>query len=96
MDFEMKPWMDNITSDDMPNEDLKFIAETAGLKSALALIICTPGLMVSVPKSAFKLLKDKYILNNCNGTKYSMNDLCVKCDVSQRYIYKLIRQKLKP
>ena len=94
MDFEIKPWMTNITPNDMPNEDLRFIAEKAGLKAALALIFYTPGLIVSIPKTAFKELKDKYILEHYNGGKYSLNDLCIKCDVSQRYIYRLIKKKL--
>lgn len=96
MEFEIKPWVENITADDMPNDDLRFIAEKAGLKSALALIFFTPGLNVSIPKTAFKQLKDKYILNNYSGDKYSMNDLSVKCEVSQRYIYRLIKNKIKP
>ena len=33
--MEYQPWMDYIKIEDMPNEDLKFIADTAGLKSAL-------------------------------------------------------------
>lgn len=94
MEFEMKPWMKNITSDDMPNEDLRFIAEKAGLKAALALLFFTPGLIVSIPKNYFKELKDKYILENYSGSKYSLNELCIKCDVSQRYIYRLMRKKL--
>ena len=95
MEFEIKPWVENITADDMPNDDLRFIAEKAGLKSALALIFFTPGLNVSIPKTAFKQLKDKYILNNYRGDKYSMNELSVKCSVSQRYIYRLIKDNIK-
>ena len=96
MEFEMKPWMENITSEDMPNEDLRFIAERAGLKAALSLIFYTPGLIVSIPKNAFKQLKDKYILNSYRWNKYSMNELSVECEVTPRYIYKLIKQKIKP
>ena len=29
MEFEIKPWVENITADDMPNDDLRFIAEKA-------------------------------------------------------------------
>ena len=61
--MEYKPWMDYITPDDMPNDDLKFLAETAGIKSVLALIFSSPGLTVSIPKTAFKEVKEKYILS---------------------------------
>ena len=49
--MEYKPWMESIKANDMPNDDLKFIAEKAGIRSALALIFCTPGLTVSIPKN---------------------------------------------
>lgn len=88
-----KPWVQNITSEDMPNEDLRFIAEKAGLNAALALVLYTPGLIVSIPKNALKQVKDKYILNSYKWSKYSLNELAVECGVSQRYIYKLLEQR---
>lgn len=86
--------MQNIRPVDMPNDDLRYIAENAGIDAALALIIYTPGLNVGIPKSADKILKDKFILNNYDGTKYSINELAVQCNVSQRYVYRLINKKL--
>lgn len=90
-----KPWMDDITAEDMPNDDLKFIAQEAGIDAALALILCTPGLTVSIPKNPLKLVKERYILKNYKGSKFSINELAVKCDVTQRYIYTLINQSLR-
>ena len=90
---QTKPWVRNITPEDMPNEDLKFIAENAGVNAALALILHTQGLIVSIPKNALKQVKDKYILNSYKWSKYSLNELAVECGVSQRYIYKLLEQK---
>ena len=93
LETQTKPWMQNITPEDMPNDDLRFIAEKAGLNAALALILYTPGLIVPIPKNAFKQLKDKYILNNYKWNKYSMNELSVECEVTPRYIYKLLEQR---
>lgn len=93
--MEYKPWMDYIKVDDMPNDDLKFVAETAGLKSAIALIFCTPGLTVSIPKNSFKNVKEQYILEHYDGTKYSVNKLAVDCDLTQRQVYKIINNRLK-
>ena len=93
LETQTKPWMQNITPEDMPNDDLRFIAEKAGLNAALALVLFTPGLIVPIPKNAFKQLKDKYILNNYKFDKYSLNKLAVECEVSQRYIYKLLEQR---
>ena len=79
----------------MPNDDLKFIAESAGIKSALALIFCTPGLTVTIPKNSFKEVKERYIMSKYDGTKYSINRLAVDCGLSQRYIYKIIEKHIK-
>ena len=92
--MEYKPWMDFITPDDMPNDDLKFLAETAGIKSVLALIFSSPGLTVSIPKTAFKEVKEKYILSKYDGRKYTINKMAVECDLSQRHVYKIIKEHL--
>ena len=93
--MDYKPWMDYIRPEDMPNDDLKFIAESAGIKSALALIFCTPGLTVTIPKNSFKEVKERYIMSKYDGTKYSINLLAVDCGLSQRYIYKIIEKHIK-
>ena len=76
--MDYKPWMDLIKPEDMPNDDLKFIAESAGIKSALALIFCSPGLTVSIPKNPFREIKEKYIMSQYDGRK----------------IYKIIKKNL--
>ena len=93
--MDYKPWMDYIRPEDMPNDDLKFIAESAGIKSALALIFCTPGLTVTIPKNSFKEVKERYIMSKYDGTKYSINRMAVDCGLSQRYIYKIIEKHIK-
>lgn len=93
--MDYKPWMDYIRPEDMPNDDLKFIAESVGIKSALALIFCTPGLTVTIPKNSFKEVKERYIMSKYDGTKYSINRLAVDCGLSQRYIYKIIEKHIK-
>ena len=93
--MEYKPWMDLITPDDMPNDDLMFIAKSLGVKAALSLIFCSPGITLTIPKVSFKPVKDRYILKEYDGRKFTINRLAVECDVTQRYIYKLIETHLK-
>lgn len=93
MDF--KPWMENITIEDLPNDDLKFVAQCAGIKAALMLIFCLPGLILNIPKNALKKLKERYILKEYDGTKMTLNRLVVECDLSQRQVEALIRKELR-
>lgn len=93
--MEYEKWMDNVTPNDMPNEDLKYVAEKAGLKQALLLIFLLPGLTLNIPKNALKKLKERHIINEYDGTRYTLNRLAVECDLSQRYVYKLINKHLK-
>lgn len=93
--MQYKPWMDYIKPEDMPNDDLKFIAENAGIKSAIALVFCTPGLTVNIPKNPFKEVKERYIIDQYDGTKYTINRLAVECNLSQRYIYKILKRNLE-
>ena len=93
--MEFQPWMKNITADDMPNDDLKFIAENAGIKSALILILLLAGLTINIPKYSLRKLKEKYIMKEYDGSKFTINRLAVECDLSQRYVYNLIKKKLK-
>ena len=90
--MDYKPWMDYIKPEDMPNDDLKFVAESAGIRSALALIFCTPGLTVTIPKNSFSGVKERYIVSQYDGTKYTLNRLAIECGFSQRYIYKIIKK----
>lgn len=92
--MDYKPWMDYIKAEDMPNDDLKFIAESAGIRSALALIFCTPGLTVNIPKNSFREVKERYILHQYDGRKYTINRLAIECGLSQRYVYKIIKKHL--
>ena len=93
--MEFQQWMQNVTSDDMPNDDLKFVAENAGVKSALILILLLPGLTVNIPKHALKSLKERYILKEYDGTKFTLNRLTIECGLSQRYVYNLIKRNLQ-
>jgi len=93
MDF--KPWMENITIEDLPNDDLKFVAQCAGIKAALTLIFCLPGLIVNIPKNALKKLKERYILKEYDGTKLTLNRLVIECELSQRHVEAVIRKNLK-
>lgn len=92
--MKLKPWMENITIDDLPNEDLKFLAEEAGIKYALMMLFLFPGVTVTIPNNPFAKLKENYIINNYDGTKSSINRLAIECEITQRHVYRIIKKSL--
>ena len=78
--MQYEPWMDKATPNDMPNDDLKFVAEKAGMKQALMLIFLLPGLNVSIPKNALRIVKERHIINEYDGTRFTINRLAVECE----------------
>lgn len=93
MNYE--PWMEKATPDDMPNEDLKYVAQQAGMRQAMMLIILLAGLTVYIPKNALQTVKKRHIINEYDGTRYTINRLAIECNYSQRYIYKIIKDHLE-
>ena len=95
MTIKLQPWMDKIDINDLPNDDLKFVAEMAGLYEALILIFVLPGITVNIPKNGLKRLKERYIIKEYDGTKLTLNRLVVECDLSQRHVEKIIKKHYK-
>ena len=93
--MQFEPWMEKATPNDMPNDDLKFVAEKAGMKQALMLIFLLPGLNVSIPKNALRIVKERHIINEYDGTRFTINKLAKECDLSQRQIYRIISNHLQ-
>jgi hypothetical protein len=92
--MEIKPWMENLTPEDMPNEELKTLATLASVETALILISTMPGININVPRKAFRSLIAKYIQKNYDGTRASQIKLSLECDVSEQYIYKLVKSSM--
>lgn len=93
--MKYEKWMENITAEDMPNDDLKYVALHAGLKYALMLIFLLAGLTINIPKHSLKRLKERYILKEYDGSRLTINRLAVECDISQRLIYQIIKKNMK-
>jgi len=92
--MQFEPWMEKATPNDMLNDDLKFFAETVGMKQALLFVFLVSGITVYIPKNALRLVRDKYIINQYDGTKYTINRLAKECDLTTRQIYRIIEEHL--
>ena len=91
--MQNKPWIDKITSENLPNEDLKTIAFLLGLDAAVKLMCERPGVNLSIPKNATLPAKILYIMEKYDGTKKSRLKLSKECDLSEGYIYRIARKR---
>jgi len=65
------PWINYITMETLPNEDLKIVADTIGLPPTIILMCELSGLIISIPKNATLKARIAYIRQHYDGTKKS-------------------------
>jgi len=87
-----KPWIQNLTADNLPNEDLKLIAELIDLDVAIKMMDLLPGVIINIPKNGFRKARAKYIAQNYDGTKKSRLKLIFECGVTENYINSIAKQ----
>lgn len=92
MDLE-KPWINEIDINDLPNEDLKIIAEIIGIDIAIKMMCELPGIAISIPKNATLKAKIKYVKKHYDGSKKSRYKLAKECDLSENYIYRISKDR---
>ena len=84
---------EQITSEDMPTENMKIIAETCGIDIAIKILKNLGGLSLYIPSSGISLIHNKYILKRYDGTRDCANRLALELGVSINYVYKILKQK---
>jgi Mor family transcriptional regulator len=84
-------WLKDITIDDMPNEDMRLVAETCGLTVAVKLLKACRGEKLGVPRFGFKRLIDRKIVEEFDGC--NVRRLSSRYGVSKRYIYNVLRKQ---
>lgn len=85
----------NLKPEDLPNEELKLVAEICGMEFALVLIQNFSGITIGVPKNALKKVIDEYITNKYDGTRTSQLKLAIECGVTAQYVHLLSKRNRK-
>lgn len=88
-----KPWLANLTPENIPNVELRLVAEYCGLKVVAELLQYMPGVVIYVPNRDIAVLRDKYIRQKYNGTKASMIELSNELGISEKTISSILRKK---
>lgn len=84
-------WLKNLQIEDIPEGDIKLIAELCGLDTAVNLLENLPGITIFIPVTVIKKLKDTYISKTYDGTRYSIRRMALDLKVTERQIYKRIK-----
>lgn len=82
-------WLKEITIGDMPNEDMRLVAEMCGLPVAVKLLQTCGGEKLGVPRFGFKRLIDRRIVKEFDGG--NVRRLSSRFRVSTRYVYNILR-----
>lgn len=66
-----------------------------GFEATKKIMLKYAGVPILIPKSATSKYKHQYILDNYDGTKKSRMKLALECNITERYVYKIIKQYKK-
>lgn len=84
-------YIKNFTIDDMPNEDLKLVAELCGVNIAVELMKNLSGMPIYIPARPFIKAKKRYITEKFDGTTQSIKQLSKECEVTTAHVYDVLK-----
>lgn len=87
-------WAKYITEKNLPNEEMEVLCSIIGLEATKKIMLAYQGSTITIPKLALSKYKDRYILENYNGTKLSRVYLAKECNVSERHIYNVVKDHI--
>ena len=89
--MQTPPWIEYITLENLPNDDLKIVAAIIGLTPTIQLMCEVPGMLISIPKNATLKARVEYIKKHYDGSKKTRYELSKICGLSENYIYRIAR-----
>ena len=88
-----KPWIQYITEETLPNEDLKILAAIIGLAATIKVMCEVSGMLISVSKICTLKARIEYIKQHYYGTKKYRYELSKLYDLSENYIYRVVNKR---
>lgn len=82
-------WIEQLTPEDMPNRDMKMVAELCGVPVAINLIEQLQGVNVYVPKGGDMRMIRKLILKHYNG--HNAKELALELKVTEAFVFKVMQ-----
>lgn len=81
---------EQLTIQDLPNEDLQLIAEDIGIEAIVKLALNHSGIYIYITKDFKKMLKRVYVLRTFDGSNAKF--LARKLDISERAVYDWVNE----
>lgn len=88
-------WVKYITEESIDDYELLDLIGLIGFDATKKLMLNYAGVPILIPKSATSKYKHQYILDNYDGTKKSRMKLALECNITEGYVYKIIKQYKK-
>jgi Mor family transcriptional regulator len=85
----MQGWTKYITKADLPNVELKLVADIIGMETTINLMEELAGTFINFPKTALNKCRNQFICEEYDGSKESRMALAKKFGVTERYIIKV-------
>ncbi len=85
----MHNWTSHLTIDELPNEELKLVADIFGVKITIKFMEELPGTLINIPKTGLNKCRNQYICQMYDGSKSSRMRLAIKFGVTEGYIKQL-------
>jgi Mor family transcriptional regulator len=86
-------WLDGLTPEDLPEGDLRLVAELCGVDVAVSLAEHMGGVQLYVPSAAGLISRKKheYIVRHFDGS--NCKELAVATGYSERWVYEILARR---
>ena len=81
---------DGLTIGDMPNADMRLVAEACGVETAVKLLTELPGIHISIPKAGVRRVIWAYVRKNYNGK--NIKKLALEVGLSENWLYGILKK----
>ncbi len=85
-------WAKYITEENIEDDNIKGLIPIIGFENVKKIMFQYTGIPFLVSKTTFTKYKHKYIIDNYDGTKQSRRKIAIECDLTESYIYKLVKK----
>lgn len=90
--YENEPkWAKYITEESIEDYGLLDLISIIGFEATKKLMIHYAGNTITIPKSVNTKYKHQYVLDNYDGTRNSRRTIALTCQITDGYIYKILK-----